>query len=58
MLSSVLHSPRAVAVNVEIIEVTNCDFKPRGVKTEDLEPLLVKVMEQAEALCADWPIAA
>ena len=33
-------------------------LRRKGVKTEDLEPLLLKVMEQAEALYADWPIAA
>jgi type I restriction enzyme R subunit len=30
----------------------------RGVKAEDFEPLLGAVMEQAEALYADWPSAA
>lgn len=30
----------------------------RGVKAEDFEPLLRAVMEQAEAIYADWPSAA
>jgi hypothetical protein len=30
----------------------------RGVRSEDLEPLLEAVMRQAEAMYGDWPRAA
>lgn len=33
-------------------------LRKREVKTEDFEPLLAEVMKQAEALYAEWPLAA
>jgi len=33
-------------------------LRARGVRAEDFDPLLTAIMAQAEALYADWPLAA
>ena len=40
------------------IENVRRALRRKGLKAKDLEPFLAEVMEQAEALYADWPSAA
>jgi type I restriction enzyme R subunit len=50
--------PHRDAVKSEVRAAVRRVLRRRGVREEDLEPLLEAVMRQAEALYADWPEAA
>lgn len=50
--------PHRESVKAAVRAAVKRVLRTRGVKAEDLDPFTAAIMEQAEALYADWPIAA
>jgi len=50
--------PRRDDVKAEIRAAVKRVLRRREVRADDFDPLVERIMEQAEALYADWPVAA
>ena len=50
--------PHRDDVKAEIRAAVKRVLRKRDVRAEDFDPLVERIMEQAEALYADWPVAA
>lgn len=50
--------PHREDVKAEVRAAVKLILRKRNIRQEDFDPIIARVMKQAEALYADWPLAA